>query len=239
MQDQKILAVIFDMDGLMIDSERMARRAWRRALADHGYALDNALYRELIGRNVRDSRKILRRALGSGFPLEACEQRANKIYRHLSETEDLPIKPGLMELLEFLEDRSVKKAVATSTDGRWAIPKLEKTNLVHRFDTVVTGDRIENGKPRPDIFLAAARDLQVPPGHCLVLEDSPNGIRAAHVAGMVPIMVPDLISPTDEIRDLAFSVASSLSEAKRTISRCIGVDPPQNGSPGKRKASLL
>jgi len=220
-QENTVSAVIFDMDGLMLDTERIARRAWRRALKEFGYHLTDDLYITLVGRNARDGRRLLRAAMGDDFPLEACEFRAREIYGRLIDADDIPVKTGLMELLDFLETRSIKTAVATSTSRKWAIPKLTGTELISRFATVVTGDDVLNGKPHPDIFLAASHDIGVKPEQCIVLEDSLNGIRAAKAAGMIPIMVPDLIQPTDEIRSMAHSVAATLCEAKTVIAQLL------------------
>jgi HAD superfamily hydrolase (TIGR01509 family) len=124
-------------------------------------------------------------------------------------------------LVDFLKEKSISFAVATSTARKLTIPKLQLTNLLSTFNIIIAGDEIENGKPAPDIFLAAARALNVAAEKCVVLEDSSYGIRAAHAAKMIPIMVPDLAQPTDEIRALTHAVVPSLHEAREVISQLL------------------
>jgi len=205
----------------MLDTERIARRAWRRAMGEFGYRLGDDLYVTLVGLNAVDGREILRKAMGSEFPLEDCESRSREIYARLLDVDAIPVKDGLRELLDFLETRSVKTAVATSTARKSAIPKLTKTGLIARFAAIVTGDDVQRGKPHPDIFLAASRQIGADPNRCVVLEDSVNGIRAAGAAGMIPVMVPDLVEPTDEIRSITRFIVPSLDEAKAFIARLL------------------
>ena len=216
-----IEAVIFDMDGLMLDTERMARPAWFRAMEEFGATLSDEQYLRIVGRNSVDSRKILKEILGADFPQEDCRNRMREIYYADIAENGIPIKPGLTELLDFLEAESIKIAVATSTAREFTIPKLELTGLDSYFKIIVSGDDIENGKPAPDIFLMAAKLLETFPERCVVLEDSFSGIRAAHAAKMIPIMVPDLAQPTDEIRALAHAVVPSLCDAHGVISQML------------------
>ena len=133
----------------------------------------------------------------------------------------IPLKPGLVRLLTFLEAASIKFALATSTSRDLTIQRLEVTKLIDRFEIVITGDEIQNGKPAPDIFLKASFILKTPPNNCIVLEDSFAGIEAAYNAKMIPIMVPDLLEPTDEIESLTYAVVPTLNEAKLEIEKLI------------------
>ena len=126
----------------------------------------------------------------------------------------IPHKSGLLALLEMLEPLRLPKAVATSTRKQNAVALLEKVRILHHFSTVVGGDEVSKGKPDPEIFLTAAARLDVQPERCIVFEDSPAGIRGAHAAGMIPILVPDLIEPPPDIRALACRVLESLEEAR-------------------------
>lgn len=216
-----IAAVIFDMDGLMLDTERMALRAWRRAAEEFGATMRDELALSIVGRNVPDTRAILREALGEGFPLEDCWNRTTELYTADISENGIPLKPGLGELLDFLEEESIDAAVATSTYRAPATHKLELTGLISRFKAIVAGDEVDNGKPAPDIFLTAAKSLEASPDTCVVLEDSFSGIRAAHAANMIPIMVPDLAQPTEEIRSLAHAVVPSLHHAREVIWRLL------------------
>ena len=205
-------AIIFDMDGLMLDTERIGRLAWQRAAAEWGYTLPDDLYLAVVGRTVRDTQEVFRRAFEPDFPFEAMYQRKQQHVEAYIAEHGLPLKAGLLELLDLVERLSLPKTVATSTARPQALKKLALTGLLDRFEIIVCGNEIPNGKPAPDIFLAAAERLRQPAQYCLVLEDSEAGIRGAHAAGMTSVMVPDLKPPTPEIAALAYQVLPSLTE---------------------------
>jgi len=203
-------AVIFDMDGLLIDTEAIARFAWQQAAADCGVDLDDALFAKLVGRTRHDSNEILQTAFGAGFSLAAFRARcAARWEARLAET-GITLKPGARELLDHLDTEGTPRAVATSSFRESALRSLALAGVLDRFPHLVTGDQVERGKPAPDIFLRAAEVLGVAPAGCLVLEDSLYGIMAAHAAGMVPVMVPDLVEPTEEVARLAHRILPSL-----------------------------
>ena len=205
-----IEAVIFDMDGLMFDTERLSQESWRLAGNDLGLVVPTSVTLRVIGHVIGDIRVILREEMGPYFPVKAMLSRANEHYQRLIEEKPFPIKPGLIELLDFLEAMGLKTAVATSSHSTNAEKKLRAGGVRGRFPTVVSGDQVANGKPAPDIFLEAARRQGVDPSKCIVLEDSEMGIRGACAAGMRAIMVPDLIMPNDEMRHLTTDIFPSL-----------------------------
>jgi len=205
-------AVIFDMDGLMLDSERLYREVFNRAAADCGIMFSDQLYEQLIGRNTADSSAILRAHWNDDALFERFWEQSRHHHAICFEQTPPPIKRGLIELLDLIEQKGVVKIVATSTRRPFAIPRLGRAGLLHRFKTVTTGDQVANGKPAPDIFLLAASTIPIDPQRCVVLEDSEPGVRAAHAAGMSVCMVPDLKQPTDDIRALAHGVYESLVE---------------------------
>jgi beta-phosphoglucomutase-like phosphatase (HAD superfamily) len=211
-------AVIFDMDGLMLDTERTYRAVFDRAASDCGIAFSDDLHLQLLGRNAADASAILRALWTDELVFSRFMERVSVHHESCFETMPLILKSGLLELLDMIESRAVPKVVATSTRRSHAIPRLKKAGLLHRFASVSTGDEVARGKPAPDLFLLAASRLGMTPEKCVVLEDSEAGVTGAHAAGMTALMVPDLKQPCDEVRDKAAGVYESLVEAKQFLS---------------------
>ncbi len=205
-------AVIFDMDGLMIDTESLALKAWQLAGVDFGFPITEDIFVTMVGRNRWDSDRTLVEVFGSDFPVDAVRKRYRTYVDGWIDEGMLSIKSGLLELLGFLDQVSIPKAVATSTEYDRAIYKLSLVNLLDHFPIVIAGDQVEKGKPAPDIFLAAALQLEVLPKHCLVLEDSDAGIQAAYDAGMTSVMIPDMKPPSEKSRAFAHRVFGELDE---------------------------
>jgi HAD superfamily hydrolase (TIGR01509 family) len=204
-------AVIFDMDGLMLDTEAPALRAWERAARGLGRDFDLALCRQMIGRNFGDCVALIRARHGADYPVDELTRAWAADYDTIVAAEGIALKPGLAEILDLLDERGIAAAVATSTRRERALAKLDRVGLTHRFAALVGGDEIAHGKPAPDIFLAAAARLGVAAGDCMVLEDSEPGIIGAAAAGMMPVMVPDLHQPSVELLLLKPLVLRSLS----------------------------
>ncbi|MGH9854349.1 MAG: HAD family hydrolase [Blastocatellia bacterium] len=213
----EIAAVVLDMDGLMLDTESIYKRAWQNAAAQCGYTLDDSFYLTLIGQpNPACEAAILER-YGSDFPMAEFRARWSALWRTDVESSGIPTKPGLAELLSFLDEYQVPTAVATSSDQDYATFSLRVAGLEGRFNHIVTGDQVINGKPAPDIYVESARRLGVAPKHCVAIEDSDAGALAANAAGMITIMVPDLKAPSAEAQSAAFCVAPSLLHARDQI----------------------
>ena len=193
------VAVIFDMDGLMLDTESLALQTWREAATAIGVEFDLDLLPAMIGRNYRDSRDMLREHYGPSYPVEQLTATCLTVFDAIVAREGVAQKPGLRELLDWLEVENVVRAVATSTRRDRAEAQLTQQGLLARFATLVGGNEVERGKPEPDIFLLAASRLAVAAADCVVLEDSEPGVRAALAAGMMPIMVPDLHRPSESL----------------------------------------
>jgi len=210
-------AVIFDMDGLMLDTERLAARAWDEAAAAEGTTFDVALALRMIGRNFADCSAMMHAACPSGYPVDAVLGRWHATYDAIVERDGLTLKPGVVELLDWLDARAIVRGVATSTRRTRAQAKLERTALLPRFAALVGGDEVARGKPAPDIYLEAARRLGTPPAACLVLEDSEPGVRSALAAGMVPIMVPDLLPPSAGLVALGVAVRATLHDVRALL----------------------
>ncbi|MGB9149674.1 MAG: HAD family phosphatase [Burkholderiales bacterium] len=212
-------AIIFDMDGLMLDTERIALRVLAEAAQSLGYPWREEIGLAMVGLNSRDSDVVVRKHLGLDYSADHLREAFSARYEIVIATEIIPLKPGLLELLDWVESRSLVKAIATSTHKSRALFKLNRTGIAPYFDIVVGGDEVKQGKPAPEIFLAAAARLGVDPNNCLVLEDSAPGVRAALAAGMQVIMVPDMLMPAPEVLALGHPICISLFEAKQLIEK--------------------
>lgn len=213
----RIDAVVFDMDGLMLDTEPLYKSAWQQALAELGHELDDASYLGFVGRSTADCESDLVARLGDAFPLEMFRQRWPVLWRTCANEQGIAAKAGLHELIAFVRDEGLPLALATSSDASFTELSLGCADLAESFDVVVTGDQVKHRKPAPDIYLEAARRLAVEPRHCVALEDSEAGILAASRAGLVPLLVPDLKEPTAEAVEAAFRVLGSLHEARELL----------------------
>jgi len=213
----KIAAVILDMDGLMLDTESIYKRAWQKAAVQCGYILDDDFYFALIGHPNPACEAALSERYGGAFPMPEFRARWADLWRTDVESSGIPTKSGLTELLSFLGEHRIPTAVATSSDQDYAIFSLRAAGLEGRFNHIVTGDQVVNGKPAPDIYVEAARLLGVAPERCIAIEDSDAGALAANAAGMITMMVPDLKAPSAEARSAAFCVVASLMDAKNQI----------------------
>jgi HAD superfamily hydrolase (TIGR01509 family) len=209
-----IRAVICDLDGLLFDSERRTRQAWRAALLGFGHDLDDAFYATLIGRRVSISEGMVAERFGVDA---AAFRTAWRAEHHRIVGEPVSPMPGALALIAWLEAAGIPRAIATSSIRADA----ERTLGAHalRFHALITGDQVTRSKPDPEIYLAAAAALGIPVAACVALEDSEPGIAAAHAAGMTALMVPDLMQPSPATRPLAHGIYPSLVEAQVEIAR--------------------
>jgi HAD superfamily hydrolase (TIGR01509 family) len=185
-----IRAVVFDLDGLMVDSEPVAREAWRILLHRYGVELDEETAGAIIGLRLEDSAALIKQRFNlPSSPREIGAER-RVIFDRLA-SQGLQPMPGLVGLLSAIDGLGLKRAVATSSHRGYAIGVLETIGAVDGFTAIVTGETVRSGKPAPDIYLAAAGALGLAPGDCLVLEDAPPGVRAAKAAGMFCVAIPN------------------------------------------------
>ena len=203
-------AVIFDMDGLLIDTERLALRALGAAANSMGTDVPEAFCRLLIGVPADQCRQMAWDRRGPDFPVQAYFESADRYMTELIEAGQLRPKPAVCELLTWLEEQRVPKAVAASSSRAKALDRLWNAGILSRFDTVVSRDDVQRGRPDPDLYLRAAETLGIPPAGCLALENSCNGVRAAHAAGIRVIMVPDLLAPTNEMQSMCETIVTDL-----------------------------
>lgn len=219
---REIQAVVFDMDGLLIDSEGLVREGAKLAARRFGRDLPDEVSARMIGLPGKDCEAMLAEHFGPGFPLERyLEAERREIAAMFAE--GVALKAGVTELLDHLDAAGLPRAVATSSSRASATHHLGSHGLLGRFSTVIAREDVARHKPHPDPFLAAAAAMGVDAAACLALEDSHNGVRAAHAAGMMTVMVPDLLHPTEEMDQLCVHIAESLHEVLRLLAaRTVG-----------------
>lgn len=199
-------AVVFDMDGLMLDTERLDRWAWQTVASRHGLHFPDALHATLIGRRSAETEAELKSHFGAAIDYASVRGEVSALWREHVAGSGVPLKPGLIELLDTLDALGIPKAVATSTVRTSALLSLGA--LRARLDAAVYGDEVARGKPAPDIYVRAAEVLGVAPGACIALEDSLPGVASAHAAGMTVVMVPDLVAPTPSVPHVCDSLVT-------------------------------
>ncbi len=211
-----VTAVIFDMDGLMFDSEAVWADCWKQLLPQYGYACPQSFIEESLGVNLERQEEIIRAYCAQDAPVREIYDKAEAMVRARL-AHEVPKKPGLDELLAWLSQRKVAMAVASSSP-KYLIETYTQTAQVRDFLTVlVSGEDIPRSKPAPDIFLTAAQRLGVAPAHTLVLEDSYAGVQAGVAGGFITVMVPDLVQPNEELSRMMFACCDSLHEVRALL----------------------
>jgi HAD superfamily hydrolase (TIGR01509 family) len=215
-------AVVFDMDGVLFDTETLVREAIDAATPRLGLEMPEAVFMSLLGLGGDASRARLLEHYGAAFDIEAFWTAVDEDFHRIIEGRQY-LKTGVVELLDWLDAASIPRAIATSSPHRNVQKNLATHGLTGRFDVIVAHGDYEHGKPHPAPFLSAARKLGVPAQDCLALEDSLNGVRSACAAGMMTVMVPDLIAPTDDIRAICLAVARDLHEVRERLTDAHGI----------------
>lgn len=203
-------AAIFDMDGLLLDTERLCMRVFKQSCHNVHLPFYEDIYLSIIGRNSKGIEEILRSAYGNELDKLHADWRVN--YDAIVKNQPIPIKKGVIPLLEWLQANKVRTAVATSTQKDVALVKLKLAGLDCYFDNITCGCEVTQGKPNPEIYLLAAQRLGVKPQCCLAFEDSNNGVKSAVAANMVTYQIPDLITPSEEIISLGVKIRDSLGD---------------------------
>lgn len=203
-------AVVFDMDGVIFDTERLVIEFWKEVAKKHNIPNVEHTCIQCLGTNRVRTREIFLENYGADFPFDPYRAEVTELFNTHYKGVPLPTKPGVRELLSYLQEQNIKVGLASSTAQHLVRDEIGTAGLLPYFQTLVCGDMVEHSKPAPDIFLKACEILNADPTKSIAIEDSFNGIRSAHCAGMTPIMVPDQVQPTDEIRALAFHVMPSL-----------------------------
>ena len=209
-------AIVFDMDGLLLDTERIALATFEEACRAHGLDVERTVYERCIGTSVQGTRDILGSALGYDVYDRLSREWFSR-YEARVLTQAVDVKDGGIEILELTRSLGVPIALATSTATELARTKLRLAGLLDFFAAIVGGDVVANPKPHPEPYLTAARALGFAPNQCWAIEDSDNGVRAAHAAGLFVFQVPDLVQPAAEVRGIGHPVVDSLREVARLL----------------------
>lgn len=215
----KYKAVVFDMDGVIFDSERLVLECWKEAAEKYGIKDIDKVFYKCIGVNMAQSKQITMDFYGPDFPYDVFRKEASFLYHSRYDGGNLPMKPGVVELLEFLKEQGYAVALASSTRYEVVHQEIRDAGILPYFQNLTCGDMVTVSKPNPEIFLKACEALSVAPEEAIAIEDSFNGIRAAHRAGMFPVMVPDMVAPDEEMKELAGLICTDLTQVREWLSR--------------------
>ena len=207
-----VKGVIFDVDGTLLNTERIYMAAWKEAGRLAGYDIPDEVLLKTRAISSKAAHRIYKDAMGEDFNyMDLHAERVRIAEEVIAGTDDL-LMPGVANTLQWLKEKGIAMAVASSTVLEKTVSHLEHARLLSWFDAVVGGDMVENGKPAPDIFLKAAQLLDLQPEECVVVEDTPAGIRAAHAAKMIPVLIPDCVPENPETKALSAVVLNSMEQ---------------------------
>ena len=211
-------AVVFDMDGVIFDSERAVMQCWKEVASRHNIPDIEKAILACTGTTMVRTREIMLNLYGADFPYDEYARESSAIFHSRYDGGRLPMKPGVKELLTFLNEHDKKIALASSTRQQVVTDELRDAGIIEYFDRIICGDMVSRSKPAPDIFLKACEELNISPSDSYAIEDSYNGIRAAHAGGLHPIMVPDLLPADEEMQSLAEIVLPRLTSVMEYLS---------------------
>ena len=210
-------AMVFDMDGVIFDSERAVIGCWIELAEKYGFQDIEKACLACTGTTMARTREIMLEIYGQDFPYDKYAKEASLMYHEKYDGGRLPVKPGVRELLKFLKEQEKKIALASSTRTATVVSQLKDAGIFDFFDVVICGDMVKRSKPAPDIFLKACSELGTEPAKAYVAEDSYNGIRAAHAGGLRPLMVIDTLPANEEMREISEAVFESLLEVREYL----------------------
>ena len=212
-----IKTVIFDFDGVIVDSEQVVRQGWQYAAQNLHLGDVDELFLQCVGTNHLYSEQVLQQQFGSQFSYEEFRNYSRAFFRQYTSEHGLPVKKGVRELLTYLKEQRYGIGLASSSTLQYILNGLRQAELIDYFQVIVSGENLQRCKPEPDIYLMACEKMGVAPAEAYAIEDSYNGIRSASRAGMQPVMVPDLLPATAEMRQLSALVFADLLEVKRYL----------------------
>ena len=224
MKNKKYKAVIFDMDGVIFDSEKCVIDCWKVVAGKYNIPNIEPVLMKCLGVTYEEGKKIFLKHYGADFPYDERKKERSDLYHKRYDNGRLPLKTGIRELLIYLKENGYKVGVASSTREAIVSKQLVDADLRKYFDNLTCGDMLERSKPEPDIYLMACDKLGVKPEEVIAIEDSYNGIRSAYRAGMFPIMVPDLAEPNEEMEAIAGKILGNLNEVKRWLEERYGTN---------------
>lgn len=211
---ENLKAVVFDMDGIIFDSERLVIDCWKIVAEKYAIPDIEEACNECLGVNSVETKEKFLNRYGQDFPYDAYKNEMSKIYHDNYDGGRLPMKIGVVELLKYIKECGLKVALASSTRSEVVIQQLRDAKILEYFQVIVGGDMVTRSKPQPDIFLKACEELGVKPSESFAIEDSYNGIRAAAAGHLRPLMVPDLMPPTEEMKNLSEGIFETLLDVK-------------------------
>ncbi len=220
---KSIKAVVFDMDGIIFDSERLVIDCWKVVAEKYAIPDIEAACNECLGVNGVETKEKFLKRYGRDFPYDAYKSEMSKIYHDNYDGGRLPMKIGVVELLEYIKECGLKVALASSTRSEVVTQQLKDAGILNYFQVIVGGDMVTRSKPQPDIFLKACEELGVAPQESFAIEDSYNGIRAAAAGHLRPLMVPDLMPPTSEMQNLSEGIFDTLLDVKGYLKEILNV----------------
>lgn len=212
----EIDSVIFDMDGVLFDTERLYLEVWTRVCEKYGYKMTKEIYCKVIATGRENVKRVFKQEFGMDIPIEEMYKEKDEALAKEIEKK-IPLKEGAYELLTYLKEKNYRMALATSAKRERMEKQLRQAKIKHFFDEIVCKDDVKETKPNPEIFLKAADKLNVKPKRCIVIEDSSSGVKAAYNGNMKVVHVVDLKEADDDIKKLCYKSFNSLVEVKEAI----------------------
>lgn len=214
-----IKGIIFDMDGLMIDTEKLLVRFWKESALEYGFSMTDEHVYGMRSLSHTLAVPYLKNIFGESFDYYEIRKRRIALMNDYIEKNGIEVKKGLFELLNYAKSNNYKTAVATANPVERAEKYLRKINALSFFEKIIGGDMIQNGKPAPDIYITACNEICLKPSECIALEDSPNGVKSAYRAGCRTIMIPDLTQPDDDTKSMLYGLYKSLDEVIKILEK--------------------